>query len=381
MDQHKQLSSTIQTLPRERLERYSVSLPRKIREFYLENLAEIKFVNSYPKLEDYNLPINYRDVDKRDEATIEKTIYLVLIVLFVCGYIACAIYFRKNGLSIILSLLAPVLSYGWFYLIFVEVFLSTPLNNLQEKLSSNTPLKKHIKEYEDAVNSYLFWNHIDFCYSAETESMKKLRSDYRYKMNFIEAHKIVSEYIDLFADGKVSAYGFPASDLSFYGLNWEDLLFDAAKIWASHAIIYDERTDNEMQRFASLLISYGLGLTREEYEYNQAQYRLFEITNGKEGTLPIVDAFSDCDKYADYKEFISSTYEYKQRLIDNGINLKAIPYEVLRDLCVYVYSHTGIVLLGEDIAFFSSFEHMRLDLMLNKNSVYNSYRQYITKYT
>jgi len=378
----RQLDNNIQTLPQAELDRYAISLPKKVQEFFLKNRGGIPFVTICPTVEQFSLPEDYEEVSRKEEKAIKKKFSLIMWVLFGAGYFACAaILWRTGSHTIWGALLATIFTYTWCALLLNEFLLGKFIDNAERKQIAGTPLKKSIELYERSLYSYLFWEHVDFCYSSEQESLKKSTPEYRYKLNFIKAHQIVSEYVDLFASGEVTAFGFPASDFSFYGLYWKEILFDASKIWAGHAIIYGDRTEKEMQKFGALLISYNLGMSREDYEYNKAQYTIFEHTGGKEGAVPNVERFFENEKYADYEKFVEYMYEYKQRLIDSGItlkdNLKDIPYEVLRQLCVDVYRKTGMVFQGEDIAFFKSLEQMRLDTIVNRQSVYKPYEQYI----
>ena len=107
------------------------------------------------------------------------------------------------------------------------------------------------------------------------------------EMNFLDAHAFVYEYVGIFARGDGNVFGFPASDLSFYGANWKDILFDAAKIWGAHVIFYDNSPDDLVDNMCKLLFSHNLGVDRKEYERMKQEADLWLSSCGRKGAFSL----------------------------------------------------------------------------------------------
>ena len=125
------------------------------------------------------------------------------------------------------------------------------------------------------------------------------------EMNFLDAHAFVYEYVGIFARGDGNVFGFPASDLSFYGANWKDILFDAAKIWGAHVIFYDNSPDDLVDNMCKLLFSYNLGVDRKEYERMKQEADLGLSSCGRKGAFSLrSDELDAQKKYSDYLNFL-----------------------------------------------------------------------------
>ena len=205
-----------------------------------------------------------------------------------------------------------------------------------------------------------------------------LHSTHKMKMNFLDAHAFVYEYVGIFARGDGNVFGFPASDLSFYGENWKGILFDAAKIWGAHVIFYDNSPDDLVDNMCKLLFSYNLGVDRKEYERMKQEADLWLSSCGRKGAFSLrSDELDAQKKYSDYLNFLDIVQTSKNEMVSYGIDADDLPYKVVRELCVNVYQETGVVFRCEYIPFYIPFHNMRICAMIDKEGIYAPYYDYL----
>lgn len=237
-------------LPQETLDRYADASPSEVRAYYYKNGGRIPRVQCAPVLADFGLRATYAAEDLRDEEKIERIARAILTVAYIGGYILCALLWNLE--NFLTALLATAFTYGWIAFSFYEIFLSNKVEESVYKRKLHTPLKEKITAYKDAGLCYDYWENAAFFQNAESQSASILHSTHKMKMNFLDAHAFVYEYAGIFARGDGNVFGFPASDLSFYGANWKDILFDAAKIWGAHVIFYDNSPDDLVDNMCKL---------------------------------------------------------------------------------------------------------------------------------
>lgn len=370
------IKESVFDLPQETLDRYADASPSEVRAYYYKNGGQIPHVQCAPKLEDFGPAATYAAEDLCDEEKIERIARAILTVAYIGGYILCALLWNLD--SFLTALLATAFTYGWIAFSFYEIFLSNKVEESVYKRKLHTPLKEKITAYKDAGLCYDYWENAAFFQNAECQSASMLHSTHKMKMNFLDAHAFVYEYVGIFARGDGNVFGFPASDLSFYGANWKDILFDAAKIWGAHVIFYDNSPDDLVDNMCKLLFSYNLGVDRKEYERMKQEADLWLSSCGRKGAFSLrSDELDAQKKYSDYLIFLDIVQTSKNEMVSYGIDADDLPYKVVRELCVNVYQEAGVVFRCEYIPFYIPFHNMRICAMIDKEGIYAPYYDYL----
>ncbi len=114
-------------------------------------------INKEPTFSEFGIPDNVLEVIKEKEKSFDKKVSLFFWVLYVLGYVVCALVLYHNGYSITRSLVVSVFSYGWMVPVAYEILLSNIVNDILQKKKKNTDLHKAYNRYKNAHDAYRYW--------------------------------------------------------------------------------------------------------------------------------------------------------------------------------------------------------------------------------
>lgn len=383
---YQEINPSIFTLPKATIKKYVYYMPDEMRKAYNESDGDIPHISKKPSVEDFDLTSDYNLKDYYDEKSIEKKHKKMLLVLYIIGFILSillAVYLQKmNNANLLKTILVASLGTVFLYNLFVVIVFGAIFGNKIEKRlemkKKNTPLKPKIKAYGDAYRAFNFWYSVSLLYHAENNPPNSNYEKRKEKMNALDAHRMVHEYFELIGKSNGGIPGFPCTELSFYDENWKDTLFDAAKIWFAHAILYDERSEDEIKTASTLLACYNNGMPAWRYERKKRQFDIYVKTNGQEASFPSISMPGfDHDIYIKYEKLLSEAYSFRKELKQKNYLMGYLPFWLICQYCIDIYNETGVEFRCEYVPFFESFDYMRRKALSTSRNIYSYYKNYL----
>lgn len=195
-------------------------------------------------------------------------------------------------------------------------------------------------------------------------------------MNFLEAHKTVHEYIDVFANGNFRADAISLKSITFYCENWQDKLIEASQIFVSHCILWNTRPLEAIDQYFALLRFNNSFIPDDEYQNTQKLWAIIEKDcnskiYGKIFKNKVANAkkeygeFSELHKYKPYRrDDVVNVYnhmtDYKNSIYLPEFRKKETPFsELVFQYCLETYKSAGINYSNHDDVYFYSFDQMR----------------------
>lgn len=219
-------------------------------------------------------------------------------------------------------------------------------------------------------------------------------------MNYLDAWRIVNDYIDFYANGiNQKYYVYSTTLLPFAkGLEdneWKESLINASCIFWSHALFWRTRTIEQLKQYYALISNdgtnwfvntkradnineawdiLGKGIDSKLYKYfNKKKYQLAEqvITTAHEGKA----------KSLDERDIFHNTISHMENYLDeicekygNSLCGKTLENAV-RDYCTETYRVINLEMPSNAVYFFWTFEQMR------ELSKYPDIAHYYNKYS
>lgn len=118
-------------------------------------------ISKEPQLEDYGLPDNAKELVDNESVSIENRAHAILRTLYLIGFaIVVCLVIHKTGYTVFRSILMTAATYGWYSLIFSELFLFDAIEAIIEKKKISTPLRKKYEKYRSDFEAFYYWNRI-----------------------------------------------------------------------------------------------------------------------------------------------------------------------------------------------------------------------------
>jgi len=195
-------------------------------------------------------------------------------------------------------------------------------------------------------------------------------------MNFLEAHIIYWEYVDIFASGKNKVWGSERM-LPFYCNEWKDILIAAYQIVLSHAILWD-LGDNEffdssfrmLKHFDIMFIEDGLStkiLTAFcVVEQKRKLYKLFHKKDIEQANIllkkNLPEMSSSTYRYDDVVNVFNAMLHYKAEVIIPRLKLGENMSVLVNEYARKTYELSGLEYRPEYQRYFVTLDDMRKEI-------------------
>lgn len=207
-------------------------------------------------------------------------------------------------------------------------------------------------------------------------------------MNLLEAHKIVQEYVDVFAKARNMMWGISAKYIPSYSEHWKSDLVTSYKLFLAHGLLWQTLDNDSVTQYLSLLKRANSVLPEKEAAKARQAYLVFEKGMGskvyrtlhKEKYEIAKDAFLHYSSeqmqlfQTDVPEAFNHMLHFRNEILWPRLNQGMPTGEAVRFYCKEAYKTAGEPYSDNDYAYFFSFDQMRK--WLNNSELKQFYKPY-----
>ncbi|MBR0599020.1 hypothetical protein [Sinanaerobacter chloroacetimidivorans] len=195
-------------------------------------------------------------------------------------------------------------------------------------------------------------------------------------MNFIDAHKIVHNYAGAMAKG-ADDNALLFRPLSYIPFQNKDKVIDAHKIFYSHMIFYNTRTQEQYEQYNNILKFLKFFVPDDIYK---SVIKLVKKNKMKEASTFMSD-YIDKPSYRleEVEDYFSTMIDIKNQSLElyDKNEIKTME-DLIYNYCIRAYQHANIEYKEEYFYYFFKFDVMK-DYVDDVNYIkyYHKYRDYI----
>lgn len=211
-------------------------------------------------------------------------------------------------------------------------------------------------------------------------------------MNLLEAHKIVQEYVDVFAKGRNKMWGISAEYIPSYSDHWKSDLVTSYKLFLAHGLLWQTLNDDSVTQYLNLLLLANAVVPANEAEKARQAYEVYEKGKNsktyrvfhKEKYELALDAFlrhkaQQMQPFqTDVPEAFNHMLHFRNEILWPKLDQGMPTGEAVRFYCKEAYKTAGEPYSDNDYAYFFSFDQMRKWLNnLELKQFYKPYEEHL----